>query len=347
MSRYRRGSLGGQSAYTPGEQPPDDDGWLKLNTNEAPVPPSPAVLGAVSSAAAELRRYPDPCGEPLRSALAAHHHVDPEQILIGNGADDVLDCCFRAFCDPGDNVVLPLPTYSLLPVLARQHGAALVELPLDEDSALPANLGTAPGVLRFVVNPNAPTGLWLEPEALERLLRPCQGVVVIDEAYCDFAPASSVPLLGAHDNWLVVRTFSKSHALAGLRVGYAIGNASLIADLYGVKASYPVGRCAIAGARAALRDGNHHARLVAEVRRERLRLAAGLEELGWRVLPSEANFVFARPADGNAATIVERLRSRRILVRRFADDPHYSEWIRISIGGGEEMDRVTAALRSS
>ncbi|HEX3605573.1 MAG TPA: histidinol-phosphate transaminase [Candidatus Dormibacteraeota bacterium] len=342
MSTLRRASLGAGFGYTPGEQPPDGEGWLKLNTNESPLPPSPAVAPAVERAAALLHRYPDPYGEPLRSALARHHGVGPESVFVANGADQVIDCLFRAHCEPGDRVVWPDPTYSLFPVLARMFGVVPVELPLDPDLGLPAALGIAPGRLRFVVNPNAPTGVWTAPETLEELLGPAEGVVAIDEAYCDFAPASCIPLLGRHPTWLVLRTFSKGYALAGLRVGYAVGDPELIADLLAVKDSYPVDRCAIAGAAAALADQEHHRGLVEGVRSERSRLSERLAAAGWRVTPSEANFVFARPPGGDARSVLARLRERRILVRHFAGE--HADRLRITVGAPAENDRLLDAL---
>jgi histidinol-phosphate aminotransferase len=343
MSRYRRASLGSDFGYTPGEQPPEDGDWLKLNTNEAPLPPSPAVARAIGEAAAGLRRYPNPYGEPLRGALAAHHRVAAQQVFVGNGADQVIDCCFRAFCEPGSTVVYPVPTYSLFPVLAAMFGAAITELPLDPDLSLPAALGTAPGQLRFAVNPNSPTGVWMPPDALAELLSGAPGVVAVDEAYCDFAPASSIPLLGSHDNWLVLRTFSKSHALAGLRVGYAVGAAPLIADLYAVKDSYPVDRCAIAGALAALDDEGHHRAIVDIIVAERARVSAALTAAGWDVPESRANFVYARPPDGDAAAMQQRLRQARILVRHFAES--HTDRLRITIGAPAENDRLLACVR--
>jgi histidinol-phosphate aminotransferase len=341
VSRFRRASLGPDFGYVPGEQPPDDGTWLKLNTNESPLPPSPDVAAAVMRAAPGLRRYPDPFGEPLRSALARHHGVATEQILVVNGGDQAIDCCFRAFCEPGDTVVYPNPTYSLFPVLARVFDVSTVEVPLDDDFSLPADLGTAPGALRFAVNPNSPTGVWIAPNALEEMFGDAPGVVVIDEAYCDFAPASCIPLLNAHDNWLVLRTFSKSHALAGLRVGYAVGPAELIADLAAVKDSYPVDRCAISGALAALEDRRHHLAIVETVVAERDRLTARLRRGGWHVPDSGANFVFARPPDGDALRVQRLLRDGHILVRHFTALP---EWLRITVGGIAENDRLLAAL---
>jgi histidinol-phosphate aminotransferase len=325
----------------PGEQPPDDGAWLKLNTNESPLPPSPDVAAAVMEAAAGLRRYPDPFAEPLRSALARYHGVAVDQVLVLNGGDQAIDCCFRAFCEPGDAVVYPTPTYSLFPVVARVFGVETVEVPLDVDLALPVALGTAPGPLRFVVNPNSPTGVWTPPQRVEELVGNAPGVVVIDEAYCDFAPESCLELLPRHDNFLVLRTFSKSHALAGLRVGYAVGSPGLIEDLAAVKDSYPVDRCAIEGALAALDDKRHHLAIVETVVAERDRLTARLRRAGWDVPDSGANFVFARPPDGDAPGVQQRLREQHILVRHFNALP---DRLRITVGGPADVDRLLAAL---
>jgi histidinol-phosphate aminotransferase len=341
VSRYRRASLGEEFGYVPGEQPPDNDGWLKLNTNEAPFPPSPAVAPAMVVAAAQLRRYPDPRAEPLRSAIASYHAVRPEQVFVGNGGDQVIDCCFRAFCEPGDRVAWPQPSYSLFAVLAQLFGVAAVPVPLEDGLRLPQALATEPAVLRLVVNPNSPTGVWSSPEVLEELLGEASGVVAIDEAYCDFAPGSCVPLLGRHESWLVLRTFSKSHALAGLRVGYALAAPALIADLEAVKDSYPVDRCAVAGAMAALSDEAHHRHIVDTVVAERERLTARLRASGWDVVPSHANFVFARPPSGDASAMARRLRESRILVRHF--EGGHADRLRITVGAPQENDRLLAA----
>ena len=322
MSGHRRKSLGSDFGYTPGEQPPDAAGWIKLNTNESPLPPSPAVATAVGEAASSLRLYPDPRGEPLRTALALHHGVRPEQVVLGNGADQILECCFQAFVDPGDGVVLTRPTYTLLAVLARLAGARVEYVGVGRGERLPVALATTPGVLRVLCNPNSPTGTWVPPAEVARRLGAVRSVVVIDEAYCDFAPESCVPLLAAQDNWLVVRTFAKSHALAGLRVGYALGHPDLIADLAAVLESYPVDRLAIAGATAALADREHHRRIVDMVVAERERVTEALRGAGWDVISSQANFVLARPAGGDAAGIAAELRHQRILVRRFPEGEH-------------------------
>jgi len=343
MSSHRRRSLDVDFGYVPGEQPPDADGWLKLNTNESPLPPSPSVADAVASAAADLARYPNPVAEPLRSALARRHDVTADQVFVANGADQVLDCCYRAFVEPGEAAIHPSPTYTLFPVLAQIFSVRDVAVPL-RDGALGPDFAVQPGPLRFVVNPNSPTGHWIAPRDLERYLTGAPGVVVIDEAYADFAPASCMSMLGEHESWLVVRTLSKSHALAGLRIGYAVGNPELIADLRSVSDSYPVDRCAIAGAMAALDDDEHHQAIVRTVRRERVRLTDALSEVGWDVLESEANFVFARPGGPtSAADVAKQLRNERILVRHFAvrgiDDR-----LRITVGSATATDRLLATL---
>jgi histidinol-phosphate aminotransferase len=298
---------------------------------------APAVAGAVDG----LRRYPDPSAEPLRSALAGHHGVRREQVLLGNGADQVLEACFRAFCEPGDVAVLTRPTYSLLAVLARLGGVAVETVPLGVDGFVPPAMAALPAALRLLVNPNSPTGTWLPPSTVEQVLGPATSVVVIDEAYCDFAPESCVPLLARHDNWLIVRTLAKSHALAGLRVGYALGHPDLIADLAGVLESYPVDRLAIAAAAAALGDREHHARLVELVVTERERLAGSLRDAGWEVGNSRANFVFVRPPGGDAAGVAAELRRQRILVRRFPDQ---ADHLRITVGDPAENGRLLGAL---
>ncbi|MBJ7593401.1 MAG: histidinol-phosphate transaminase [Candidatus Dormibacteraeota bacterium] len=342
MSRFLRPSLGAGFGYVPGEQPADGTAWVKLNTNESPLPPSPRVAAAVSAAASNLNRYPNPDAEPLRSALADHHRVEPSQVVVGNGADALINDCLRAFCEPGATVLLTEPTYSLLPVAAQLHGARTGQVELDGDRRVPAEFATMDAPLRFLVNPNTPTGTWWEPEQLAGDLEHTPGVLVIDEAYCDFAPSSCIPLLADRPSWVVLRTFSKSYALAGLRVGYAVGNAALIADLSAVGESYPVDRCAVAGALAALEDIDHHRRLVEQVVAERARISTALADRGWVVTPSHANFVCAVPPTGTAAEATAQLRDRRVLVRCFATPDRGS--VRITVGNVAENDALIAAL---
>ncbi|MEO8898753.1 MAG: histidinol-phosphate transaminase [Candidatus Dormibacter sp.] len=343
MSDRLRRSLGEGFGYVPGEQPPDGEAWIKLNTNESSLPPSSQVAAAIAAAVPDLNRYPDPRGEPLRAALAAHHGVDPAQVVVGNGADGLIDACLRAYCEAGSTVVLTDPTYSLLPVAARIQGATphIVALPAGGD--LPDDFAAFEAPLRFLVNPNSPTGTWIDPAQLEQQLGTAGGVVVIDEAYCDFAPRSCIPVLADHPNWLVLRTFSKSYALAGLRVGYAVGAAELIDDLHAVGESYAVDRCAIAGARAALHDDAHHRRIIDAVVDERARLSAELIALGWQLTRSQANFVTGRPPLATAAAVAERLRQRRVLVRCLGSGE--AALLRITVGTAAENDALLAALR--
>jgi histidinol-phosphate aminotransferase len=342
MSRFLRRSLGPGFGYVPGEQPADDDGWTKLNTNESSWGPSASVAAAVADAAAAVNRYPSPRGEPLRSALAAKHGLDPTQVAVGNGADALINACLRAFCEPGGDVVLTDPTYSLLPVAARIHGVNATVVPLDGDGVLPPAFASIPAPLRFLVNPNAPTGTWLDPARLGGALGSAPGVVVIDEAYCDFAPRSCIPLLADHPGWLVLRTFSKAHALAGLRVGYALGSADLIADLNAVGESYPVDSCAIAGAVAALEDEDHHRHIVDSVLAERARLTGALAERGWTVVSPHANFVCCVPPAGSAADAAARLREHRVLVRCFGGGER--GLLRITVGTPAENDALLVAI---
>jgi histidinol-phosphate aminotransferase len=343
MSGLLRRSLGEHFGYSPGEQPPDGEGWIKLNTNESPYPPSPHVATAIGAAARDLNRYPDPAGEPLRAALAAHHGVEPAQVAVGNGADGLIDACLRAFCEPGSTVSLTDPTYSLLPVAARIHGVVPHPTALLPGGDVSDEFAAVEAPLRFIVNPNTPTGTWVDPDHLEQRLGNATGVVVIDEAYCDFAPRSCLPLLGRHPNWLVLRTFSKSYALAGLRVGYAVGAADLIDDVRAVGESYPIGRCAIAGARAALEDEAHHRRIVDAIVDERERLSAQLIALGWQLSRSQANFISGRPPGETAATVAERLRQRRVLVRCLGAAD--ASVLRITVGTVAENDALLAGLR--
>lgn len=343
MSHLMRRSLGEGFGYVPGEQPPDGEGWIKLNTNESPLPPSPQVAAAIAAVVADLNRYPDPQAEPLRAALAVHHGVDPAQVAVGNGADGLIDTCLRAYCEAGSTVVLTDPTYSLLAVATRIQGATPHVVALSPEGDLPDEFAATQAPLRFIVNPNTPMGTWIEPAQLHERLRGAGGVVVIDEAYCDFAPRSCIPLLADHPNWLVLRTFSKSYALAGLRVGYAVGAADLIDDLRAVGESYPVDRCAIVGARAALHDDAHHRRIIDAVVDERARLSAELIALGWDVTRSQANFVTGRPPSQTAAAVADRLRQGRVLVRCLGTGD--AGVLRITVGTAAENDALLAALR--
>jgi histidinol-phosphate aminotransferase len=332
--------------YVPGEQPPDGEGWVKLNTNESPLPPSPRVLQAIRDAANdELRLYPSPTAAPARRAIAAFHRVQPEQVALGNGGDELIEMCFRAFAGAGDRVAYPTPTYPLLEPLCRIHEAVPAPHATGHEGVWTQDFADDPVPLKFIVNPNSPTGTWAGPVAVEQVVEASSGVVVVDEAYVDFAPMSCVGLIPRYQNMLVLRTLSKSYALAGMRIGYAVGNPELIAALEAVKDSYNLDRIAIAAAVAAIEDDAHHKKIVDHVVSEREWLGDRLREQGFEVGPSAANFLLVKPPAGkHGAAVADALRERRILVRRYDLDP-IAGWLRITIGTRDQHDRLLEALK--
>src|SRR5437016_5390038 len=334
-----RKALEGFQPYTPGEQPPDGEGWVKLNTNESPLPPSPKVLEAIKAATdGSLRLYPSPSAAPARNAIARHFGVDPSHVLVGNGGDELIELCFRAFAGAGDAVAFPTPTYPLFEPLCRIHEAVASRHPTELPWELPPSLGADPAPLKFIVNPNSPTGALFDRPLVEAAVAASSGVLVIDEAYVDFAPRSCLPLLERYDNVLLLRTFSKSYGLAGLRIGFALGPREVIETLSSVKDSYNVDRLAIVAAVAAIEDEDHHRKLVDAVIHNRGELGAALAGMGFDIVPSATNFIFARPPKP-AAGIVAALRERRILVRHYDREP-IAGWIRITVGTRDQHDQL-------
>jgi histidinol-phosphate aminotransferase len=332
--------------YVPGQQPPDGEGWIKLNTNESPWPPSPRVLEAVREAVDErLRLYPNPLGRAAREEIARYHGLQPDQVIVGNGGDELIELCFRAFVAGGDKVAFAPPTYPLFEPLSAIHEAVPERHPLNADWGLPSGFASDPAPLKFLVNPNSPTGTWLDREMVSAVVERSRGVVALDEAYVDFAPEDRLDLLrdGAR-NLLVLRTFSKSYALAGMRIGYAMGDPSLIAALDLVKDSYNVDRLALVAAAAAIRDAAYHDRLVGFVVGERAWLSDELRRAGFEVVPSATNFIFARPVGRSAAALHAALRERRILVRHYDREP-IAGWFRVSIGTREQHEALLQALK--
>lgn len=313
-------------------------GWIRLSANEFAFPPSPGVRDAVAHAAETLNRYPNPLAEPLRSQIAEHHDVAADRVLVSHGADGVLAACFRAFCEPGSCVALMDPTYPFLYNLAEM-AAARVVLAGTAEAAL-ENSRACAARLTVLVNPNNPTGAWLEPARILADVPP-GGVVVLDEAYASFAPRSAIERMGETPDVLVVRSFSKSYGLAGVRLGYAVGSESLITRLTAVQDPYPVSSMAIAAGAAALRDPVYYARCVETVRFERERLASGLRDLGWGVGQSHANFVFGEPPPGSLARSLALLDRERVHVRTFARAAH---GLRVSVGLPDENTAVLRAL---
>lgn len=335
--------------YVPGEQPRDRQ-FIKLNTNENPYPPSPKALEALRAAAGDsLRLYPDPECTELRAAIAAAHGLSPEQVFPGNGSDEVLAFCFQAFFDPDRPVRFADITYTFYAVYASYFGLTPELVPLAEDFTLPVADFLAPGCGGVVLaNPNAPTGLAVELADIRRILEAHRDqVVLVDEAYIDFGGASADVLVPEYDNLVVVRTLSKGHALAGLRVGYALAQPDLIAALKCVRDSinsYTVDRAAQAAAAASLRDAAYFQERTAQVVRTRQRTALALRDMGFAVTDSQANFLFVRHSQVPAKTLLDGLRERGILVRWF-DRPRIRDYLRITVGTDGEMDALTAALK--
>ncbi len=348
MSLVRR-QVERMSAYVPGEQP-KVAGLIKLNTNENPYPPSPKVLDTLRGAIdGSLRLYPDPTSSRLRAKLGKIHGFDAEQIVIGNGCDDILNLCVRAFCGECEKLAYFWPSYSLYPVLANIQGATQIELPLDENFQInphPALLAKLAGVkLVFITQPNAPSGVWLQRVELQRVIKETQGVVVIDEAYVDFASENCLDLVGEYNNVIVARTFSKAFSFAGMRVGWAAGSRELIAALNKVKDSYNVSRLSQVGAEATLDEWSYFQQNVKKICATRERTTSELAKLGFFVYPSQTNFVFARPpAPLTAKQWFDGLRARNILVRWW-DADRIRDFVRVSIGTDEEMDKLLNATK--
>jgi len=349
MSRYWSEVAKSLTPYVPGEQPKLAN-LVKLNTNENPYGPSPKALAAIRRAAGdELRLYPDPEGSKLKAAIAAGiGDIEPAQVFVGNGSDEVLAHVFLALLKHRRPILFPDITYSFYPVYCGLYGIEYQPVPLTENFEIrPDDYLRANGGIIFP-NPNAPTGRALPLAGIQRIVagNP-DSVVVIDEAYVDFGAESAISLINSHPNLLVVHTLSKSRSLAGLRVGYAIGDAKLIEALTRVKDSfnsYPLDRLALAGACAAIEDHEWFERNRQAVIRTRTRLNGELAGLGFEVLPSAANFVFARHPRCDAADVARELRERSIIVRHFRL-PRIEQFLRITVGTDEQCDLLVAALR--
>jgi histidinol-phosphate aminotransferase len=337
--------------YVPGEQPRIAN-LVKLNTNENPYPPSPRVIDAIRRAAENaLERYPDPESTALREAIAARHGLHSHQVFAGNGSDEVLAHAFFAFFQQAEPLLMPDVTYSFYRVYAQLYDIACELQPVDDalridDEALAAR-ATAGCAGIVIANPNAPTGIGMPLSRIEALLRACPDrVVLIDEAYVDFGGESAMPLVAAYPNLLIIQTLSKSRSLAGLRVGFACGQAHLIEALERVKNSfnsYPIDRLASAGAIAALEDEAWFAKTRDDIVDTREGLALQLEDLGFEVLPSQANFLFARHPAFDAGELAASLRERAVFVRHFRQ-PRIAQYLRITVGTRDQCTALVEAL---
>ncbi|MFZ1830735.1 MAG: histidinol-phosphate transaminase [Candidatus Competibacteraceae bacterium] len=333
--------------YVPGEQPKLSN-LVKLNTNENPYGPSPRVLDAIRAELSDaLRLYPDPNAERLKQAIADYYGVAPAQVFVGNGSDEVLAHIFQALFQHSAPLLFPDITYSFYPVYCGLYGIDFTTIPLAEDFTLRVADYQRPNGGIIFANPNAPTGCLLPLADIEKLLEHHQdSVVVIDEAYIDFGGATAIGLVKRYPNLLVTQTLSKSRSLAGLRVGLAVGHAELIEALERVKNSfnsYPLDRLAIAGAVAAVADREHFERTRQAVIASRVELVAALQNLGFNVLPSAANFIFARHPHWDAAMLAAALREHSVIVRHFRQ-PRIDQFLRITVGDRMQNAALLAAL---
>lgn len=344
MSQYLRPNIRAMTGYTPGEQP-QGSGFIKLNTNENPYPPSPRALEAMAEIlrSDRLRKYPDPLGAAFRNTAGKLFGVDPEGILIGNGSDDVLTILTRAFVPEGGLVVSPSPSYLLYATLAEIQGGRFEAVPFTRDWQLPSPWPRPAAQLTLVANPNSPTGTMVGNTALESLANELRGPLVIDEAYVDFAQTHAIELTRL-PNVIVTRTLSKSYSLAGLRFGFAIAAPALVRELVKVKDSYNCDALSLAGAQAALEDQDYLKHTRAQIVATRARMTTELRKLGFEVLPSQANFVWATRADHPVKRVFDELKQRKILVR-YMNYANHGDGLRISVGSDAEVDRLLEELK--
>jgi histidinol-phosphate aminotransferase len=341
--------IGGLHPYTPGLQP-TEPGWTKLNTNECPYVPSPmvavAIFREIGADGANLRLYPNPTSAPLRSTIARLHGLEPANVCVGNGSDDILNLLVRCFCGPGASAGFTVPGYSLYPVLIGIQGGASAPVAFDRGMRLPVEAIAASGArIFFLTSPNAPTGVGFPNSEICRILDSFEGLLVVDEAYAPFARENAAGLVATRAKLVVVRTLSKAYALAGMRVGYALADRSVIEVLDRARDSYNVGRLPQVAAMAALCDPEHHARIVDKIKSTRdFYIRNWRDNRGWFTFPSEANFICTEPKDSRgrsgpsvAKAAQDFLFSKKVLVRHFPSDALTASFLRISVGTDDEM----------
>ncbi len=349
MSRFLSSQLESLEPYVPGEQP-QISGLIKLNTNENPYGPSPETLEAINRAEVnKLMRYPDPEARELVTAISEYYGIEQNQVMVGNGSDEILAFCFMAFQNEKRKIWYPEPSYGFYKVFGDIFHAERHPIPLTADLRVdPKKYKNLDGTI-IIANPNAPTGIALNLQEIEDILRTNErNLVIIDEAYIDFGAKSCVPFLQKYDNLLVVQTFSKSRSLAGGRVGFAMGSPEVIADLNTIKFSfnpYNLNRLSILAAAAAIRDDAYFQETRKRIMRTRERFSEELKALGFHVLPSSANFVFAESDRLSGKEYFTGLREKNILVRHFEKDP-VSNFVRITIGRNEDMDMLLTATKA-
>ncbi|MBR3705617.1 MAG: histidinol-phosphate transaminase [Firmicutes bacterium] len=348
MSRFLNSKYTELEVYTPGEQPRDMK-YIKLNTNESPYPPSPAVLAAVNADQAELLRlYSDPECKNLKNSIAKLYGVNPENIYLSNGSDDILNFAFMAFTE-GGKAAFPEISYGFYKVFAQLYGIECKKIPLREDFSIDPEDYCGLGCFTVIANPNAPTGRTISLEDIEKILQTNpDNVVVIDEAYVDFGGQSCYPLIKKYKNLLVVQTFSKSRSMAGARLGFAFADEELISDLKRIKFStnpYNVNRLTLASGEAAIRENDYYMENCRRIMATRDLTTAELEKLGFTVIPSKANFIFAKSDRIGGQELYEELKKRGILIRHFSD-PKIADYNRITIGTDDEMTVLVNTIKN-
>lgn len=354
-ARYALPHVQAMEGYIPGMQP-QDSGWIKINTNENPNPPSPRVLEAISQALAEdgarLRLYPNPTSGGVRATIANHHGVAVEQVLVGNGCDDILNLLIRAYCGDGLKAAMMEPSYSLYPVLSNIQNGEILQLPFAEDMSLDEDAIVNSGAnVFFITNPNAPTGVTFAPEVIARIAERFVGLLVIDETYAPFAETDCVGLLAKYSNVVIARSFSKAYCLAGMRIGYALAHPDTISILDRVRDSYNVDLLAQAAATAALEDVDYYRGIRDETVALREEYRSRFEQMGWFVYPSQGNFLFVQPCQEGgevgaavAESLFQHLTANKILVRYFPKHALTQSFLRISIGSALEMQKLIEVI---
>ncbi|MBC7782992.1 MAG: histidinol-phosphate transaminase [Burkholderiales bacterium] len=345
-SHFVRPNIRAMHGYTPGEQPGTGDRVVKLNTNENPFPPSPKVMQAIRDIAPEsLRRYPNPTADGFREVAASVLDIPQDMILAGNGSDDILTIATRTFVPPGGTLAYPDPTYSLYKVLANIEDAKVSPVHWKEGWQLPVDalLATKADAI-YLANPNAPSGTFVTPDVVSELAEQFEGLLLIDEAYADFAEDNCLALASKYDNVVVSRTFSKAYSLAGMRFGYAVAKSAVISQMMKVKDSYNCDAISVIAATAAMQDQDYAQMTWNHVKQDRARVAEELTKLGFEVLPSQTNFVFAKVPGGDGLGMYKSLKELGILVRHF-DTGTLKPYLRITIGTGQENNALLGGIR--
>jgi histidinol-phosphate aminotransferase len=345
MSSYFRPSVDAMTGYIPGEQPKPGTNIIKLNTNENPYPPSPTAMSVLRSLDSEwLRRYPNPFANDFRTAISEVLNVPIDWIIVGNGSDEILNIVIRACAEGQRSIVYPTPTYVLYQTLAAMQPAEVIEIPYGENNRLPiAELIAANGAVTFIASPNSPSGHTVSIEDLRQLASQLSGVLLIDEAYVDFALETALPLVKEFENVMISRTLSKGYSLAGLRLGFGIANPQLLSGLFKVKDSYNIDAIACAVGAAAIYDQAHKNQCIEKVKASRSQLAVDLKQFGFEVPETQTNFLLVTPPNNNAESIYLGLKERGILVRYFKQ-PSLDNKLRITVGTEEQNHTLIEAL---